>query len=182
MKPAATKIAVPALDSGVAPTTVTAIGPQTTSVVTRMNFAAPPERVWSGLMFYEQIEEPPPLHLRLLLPLPIRTSGSKSEVGDEATCLYAGGYLLKRVTQIEPWRLYGFAVVEQKLTVGGGLILTGGCYTLRELPLQRTEVAVTTRYLSNKRPAWLWKPIEATVCHLFHRHLLSAMRRKIESR
>jgi hypothetical protein len=123
----------------------------------------------------------PPLHLRLLLPLPIRTSGSKSEVGDEATCLYAGGYLLKRVTQIEPCRLYGFAVVEQNLTIGGGLMLAGGCYTLRELPSRRTEVAVTTRYVSNKRPGWLWKPIEATVCHLFHRHLLSAMRRKVES-
>jgi hypothetical protein len=146
-----------------------------------MNFAAPPERVWGGLMFYEQIDEPRPLHLRLLLPLPIRTHGSKSEVGDEATCLYAGGHLLKRVTQIEPGRLYGFAVVEQKLTVGGGLILTGGCYTLRELPSRRTELAVTTRYVSNKHPAWLWKPIEAAVCHLFHRHLLSAMRRKIES-
>jgi hypothetical protein len=181
VKPDATEIGVPALDSGTEPTTGLPMAHHTTSVVTRMNFAAPPERVWSGLMFYEQIEEPPPLHLRLLLPMPIRTSGSKSEVGDEATCLYAGGYLLKRVTQIDPCRLYGFAVVEQKLTVGGGLILTGGCYTLRELPSRRTEVAVTTRYVSNKRPAWLWKPIEATVCHLFHRHLLSAMRRKVES-
>jgi hypothetical protein len=181
VKPDATEIGVPALDRGTEPTTGVPMASHTTSVVTRMNVAAPPEGFGSGLMFYEQIEEPPPLHLRLLLPLPIRTDGSKSEVGDEATCLYAGGYLLKRVTQIDPCRLYGFAVVEQKLTVGGGLILTGGCYTLRELPSQRTELAVTTRYVSNKRPAWLWKPIEATVCHLFHRHLLSAMRRKIES-
>jgi len=46
----------------------------------------------------------PPLHLRLLLPLPIRIDGSKSAVGDEATCLYEGGHLLKRVTQIDPCR------------------------------------------------------------------------------
>jgi hypothetical protein len=86
------------------------------------------------------------------------------------------------VTQIDPCRQYGFEVVEQKLSVGGGLMLSGGCYTLRELPSRGTEVAVTTRYVSHKRPGWLWKPIEATVCHLFHRHLLSAMRRKVESR
>ena len=147
---------------------------QSTSIVSRMNFAASPEQVWG--------EEPPPLHLRLLLPLPIRTDGSKSAVGDEATCLYVSGHLLKRVTHIDACRHYGFEVVEQNLAVSGGLMLSGGCYTLRELPGRRTEVAVTTRYVSRKRPGWLWKPIEATVCHLFHRHLLSAMRRKIESR
>lgn len=129
-------------------------------------------------MFYEQIEERPPLHLRLLLPLPIRTDGSKSAVGDEAICLYEGGHLLKRVTRVDALRYYGFEIVEQNLAVGGGLILSGGSYTLRELPGHRTEVAVTTRYVSSKRPGWLWRPIEAIVCHLFHRHLLSAMRRK----
>jgi hypothetical protein len=150
------------------------------SIVTRMNFSASPEQVWSGLMFYEQIEGRPPLHLRLLLPLPIRTDGSKSAVGDEAICLYEGGHLLKRVTHVDTLRHYGFEIVEQNLAVRGGLILSGGCYTLRELPGRRTEVAVTTRYVSRKRPGWLWRPIEAIVCHLFHRHLLSAMRRKID--
>ena len=56
------------------------------SILTRMTFAASPERVWDGLMFYEQIEERPPLYLRLLLPLPIRTGGVKSNVGDQVTC------------------------------------------------------------------------------------------------
>ena len=58
---------------------------------------------------------------------------------------------------------------------------TGGCYTLSELPGRRTEPAVRTRYVSSKGPRWLRKPIEATVCHLFHRHLLSAIQSKAES-
>jgi len=36
--------------------------------------------VWRSLMFYEQIEESAPLHLRLLLPLPIGAGGSKLAV------------------------------------------------------------------------------------------------------
>jgi len=151
------------------------------SIVTRIRFAAAPDRVWDALLFYEQIEERPPLYLRLLLPRPIRTEGSKAKVGDEARCSYKGGHLLKRVTQVDRGRHYGFEVVEQNLVLGGGLALTGGCYTLRELPGGSTEVAVTTRYISNRRPGWLYRPIEATVCHLFHRHLLAAMRRKVES-
>jgi hypothetical protein len=151
------------------------------SIVTRRTLAAPPERVWNALMFYEEIEEPPPLHLRLLLPLPIRTDGSKLAVGDQAKCLYDRGHLVKRVTNIEPCRHYGFEIVEQHLVVGGGLILSGGGYTLRELSPRTTEVTVTTRYVSRKRPGWFWKPIEATVCHMFHRYLLSAIERGIES-
>ena len=154
---------------------------KSTSILTRMAFAAPSERVWSALMFYEQIEERPPLHLRLLLPLPIATEKVKSNVGDVVRCSYQGGHLLKRITEIDPRRHYGFDVGEQTLAIGGGLILSGGCYTLRRLPNGGTEVAVTTRYVSGRRPAWLWKPIEGTVCHLFHRYLLAAMRRKVES-
>jgi hypothetical protein len=161
------------------PARLSAQGPDTT-VVTRMSFAAPPEQVWRGLMFYEEIDSPPPLHLRLLLPIPIRTEGPKAAVGDETTCVYENGHLLKRVTKIDAGRYYGFEVVEQNLTVGG-TALSGGCYTLRELPGHGTEVAITTHYTSPKRPGWLWKPIEATVCHMFHRHLLSSMRRKVES-
>jgi len=147
-----------------------------------MTFAAPPTQVWRGLLFYEQITERPPLHLRLLLPVPIGTEGSKVNVGDSVKCLYEGGHLLKRITQIKLNNHYGFDVVEQNLAVGGGLTLSGGSYVLRELPDGGTEIAVATRYMSLRNPKWLWKPIEAIVCHMFHRHLLLAMRRRIEGR
>jgi len=167
--------------STAAPRDAPTIAQPNTSVITRMNISASPAQVWRSLMFYEQIEEPPPLHLRLLLPLPIGTEGSKLAVGDQATCLYKGGHLLKHVTKIDPCRNYEFTIVEQRLTIGSGVLLCGGCYTLSELPGRRTELAVTTRYISTKRYRWLRKPIETTVCHLFHRHLLSAIRNKAMS-
>jgi hypothetical protein len=151
------------------------------SIMTRMAFAAPLDRVWNGLMFYEQIDEPPPLHLRLLLPVPIRTEKTDSTVGARVRCSYEGGHLVKRITEIDPKRHYGFDVVEQTLSIGCGLKLSSGGYTLRALPNGHTEVAVTTRYAGGRRPGWFWNPVEAAVCHLFHRHLLAAMRRKVES-
>ena len=154
---------------------------QPVSVVTRMVFTAPPERVWKGLVFYEELGERPPLHLRLLLPVPIRNEGKVSDVGDEATCLYEGGHLLKRITKIEKGDLYEFEVAEQALSVGGGMRLSGGRYTLRGLSDGQTEVSVETRYLSRKWPRWFWKPLEKMVCHMFHRYLLGTMRRQIES-
>ena len=152
-----------------------------TSVVTRMTFAAPPEKIWTGLMFYEQIEQQPPWYLRALLPTPLRTEGRKSVVGDEARCIYKGGHLIKRITELDLNKLYRFEVVEQELAVGGGITLAGGEYTLRPLPDGRTEVASVTRYTCTRRPRFLWRGVEATVCHAFHRHILRAMRREIEA-
>ena len=155
--------------------------PRVDSITTRMNFAASPERAWDGLVFFEQIVQPPPLFLRLLLPRPIGAVGSKSRVGDESVCRYRTGHLLKRVTHVERGRHYGFEVVRQDLVVGRGITLSGGCYSLRELPDGSTEVALKTRYESARRPRWLWKTIEAAVCHRFHRHILGAIRRNLES-
>lgn len=157
-------------------------GAQPSSVVTRMNFAASPAQVWEGLLFYEEIDERPPLYLRLLLPVPIRIEGRKSEVGDQPKCLYEGGHILKRITRIEPGRLYEFEVAEQEISVGGGMRLSGGSFALRELEGGATEIALDTRYVSAKRPRWFWAPLERAVFRRFHRHILHAMRRKIASR
>jgi len=155
---------------------------QSVIVVTRIDVDATPERVWNSLVFYEGLDEAPPLYLRMLLPRPIRTEGAKSAVGDQATCLYQGGHLLKRLTKVEPHRLYEFLVVEQRLNLGGGVQLSGGCYALRELAGGHTELSMTTRYTCPNRPRWLLQPVEEAVCHLFHRHLLGAIKRKAESR
>jgi hypothetical protein len=182
MNPAPTDIDAPAGADARTTNPTTVISRESTSIVTRMTFAASPTQVWSGLLFYEQITERPPLHLRLLLPVPIGTEGSKVNVGDRVKCLYEGGHLLKRITQIKLNNCYGFDVVEQNLAVGRGLTLSGGSYMLRELSNGCTEIAVATRYMSLRNPKWLWKPIEAIVCHMFHRHLLLVMRRRIEAR
>jgi hypothetical protein len=153
---------------------------KSTSVVTRIRVSATPAQVWDSLVFYEGLDEPPPLYLRLLLPRPIRTQGDKSAVGDQATCLYQGGHLLKQLTTIDPQRLYEFKVVEQHLVIGGGVRLCGGYYALRELAGGDTELSIMTGYISQNRPRWLVRPVEEAVCHLFHRHLIGAIKRKAE--
>ena len=67
------------------------------------------------------------------------------------------------------------------LAIGRGIRLTGGSYTLLELPDGSTRIELETRYVSSVRPRWLWRRIEAAVCHAFHRHILGAMRRELEA-
>ncbi len=170
---------VPTPDASTAKLTPSAAN-RSTSVVTRIRVSATPAQVWDSLVFYEGLDEPPPLYLRLLLPRPIRTQGAKSAVGDQATCLYQGGHLLKQLTRIDPQQLYEFKVVEQNLAIGGGVRLSGGCYALRELAGGETELSITTGFISQNRPRWLVRPVEEAVCHLFHRHLIGAIKRKAE--
>jgi hypothetical protein len=155
----------------------TRFGP-TASVVTGMRFPVSAERVWARLLYYEQIAEPLPLARRLFLPSPIRTEGRRSGVGDETRCRYREGSLLKRVTRVAFPRHWRFDVVEQDLAIAGGIRLKGGSYTLRELPDRSTRVELETRYVSSRRPRWVFGPLEAVICHAFHRHILEAMRRE----
>lgn len=151
------------------------------SVSTAITIAADPTEVWQQLIFYEQLDQRPPFHLRLLLPVPIGTEGRKTDVGDEARCLYEGGFLIKRVTHVEPPHRYAFEIAEQKLDVGGGIRLSGGEYAIAGADRGRAELRITTRYRGVRRPRWMWRPIERAVCHWFHRHMLRAMRRASEA-
>jgi phytoene synthase len=169
-------------DAAIEPPANATEGPPPITVTTAMAIAAAPTTIWDRLVFYEQLDERPPLHLRLLLPVPIRTEGAKEAVGDEVRCLYEGGHVIKRVTAIEPARRYAFEIAEQALDVGGGMRLSGGQYEIRELAPGRCELTITTRYTSARWPRWMWRPLEAAVCHSFHRHLLRAMRRAMEAR
>ena len=87
---------------------------------------------------------------------------------------------MKRVTEVIPEKRYAFEITEQALGIGSGMQLSGGAYTLTPRA-GGTEVGLVTRYTSHKRPRWLWQPIEETVCHSFHRHILRAMKRGVEA-
>jgi hypothetical protein len=132
-------------------------------------------------MFYEEIRRPAPLFLRLLLPEPIRTEGSKFAVGSESRCVYRQGHLLKRVTGIVPGRRCRFEVADQRLAIVGGIRLEGGGYALSEHAGGTTRVELETRYVSSLHPRWLAGPIEAAVCRAFHRHILEAIRQAVET-
>ena len=179
MKPIATETTTLECADAIIEVPAAAVRPWT-DVTTHVVVAADPAKVWTSLVFYEGIEEAPPWYLQLLLPRPIRTQGAKAAVGDQATCLYQGGHLLKRVTRIDPDRRYEFTVVEQHLGIGGGIKLSGGSYVLNDLGGGRTTLSITTRYSDGHRPRWLARPVEEAVCHLFHRHLLNAIKTKAE--
>jgi hypothetical protein len=150
------------------------------SVRTVVQLDASPERVWQGMLFYEEVPGRPSLLLRAFLPAPIRTEGEKTRVGATIQCQYERGYLEKRITAAEPARFVRFDVVVQRLGVEDCIDMQGGSY---EIGAARggSEVVLTTHYRGRLRPRWLWRPFEHFLAHRLHRHILEGMRATLET-
>jgi hypothetical protein len=144
------------------------------AVTTHARFDAPPDAVWRGLMFYEEVPHRPPLLLRLFLPTPVATEGNDKRVGTVVECRYSSGKLRKRFTALEPPSLVRFEVIDQRLGVEHCVTTVEGSYQIRA-DGDGSEVALTTVYRGHLRPRRLWRPFERLLAHQLHRHILSGM-------
>ena len=144
-------------------------------VVTAARLAAAPAEVFDRLLFFEEIRRRPPLLLGLLLPRPLCTDGPRTRAGDETSCLYQGGRLVKRTTRMVRPSTLEFEIVLQELPIRSGIRLVGGRYALAATSDGSTDIEIETRYEGGARPRRLWRRIEAAVAHAFHRHLIGAI-------
>ena len=149
--------------------------PVSESVTTSVLFQASPETVWQRMLSYEEVSTRPPLILRALLPIPLRTEGEKTSAGATVQCLYGGGDLVKQITVVEPPHLLEFEVHQQRLGIEDCITAIGGSYRLRACGAQ-TEIVLVTNYRGYLRPRCFWHPIEHFLGHIFHRHILRGMR------
>jgi hypothetical protein len=144
-------------------------------VVTRAAIDAPPPEVWRRIAFYEDIPQRPSLFLRMLAPVPLRTSKPGLRVGAMVDCTYTeGGTLTKRITVVEPPSLLRFEVVDQRLGIESFVATMAGSYEVTTTTAG-SEVALTTIYRGSLRPRWLWRAPERWLAGQLHRHILRGM-------
>jgi len=141
-----------------------------------MHFDVPPERVWDGMLFYEEVPNKAALILRMFLPAPVRTKGEKTRIGSVIECTYEGGYLEKTITSSDPPNSVRFDVIKQELGVEDCISMQGGSYEIAADGTGGSNVVLTTNYSGHLRPRWLWRPLEHFLAHGLHRHILDGMR------
>ncbi|MFO1312975.1 MAG: SRPBCC family protein [Burkholderiales bacterium] len=148
-------------------------------VVTRAPIDAAPAEAWRRIAFYEDIPQRPSFVLRMLAPVPLRTSKPGLRVGATVDCTYAeGGTLTKRITVVEPPSLLRFVVVDQRLGIEAFVNTMEGSYEVVASPTG-SEVALTTVYRGSLRPRWLWSAPERWLAGQLHRHILRGMGARI---
>jgi hypothetical protein len=151
-------------------------------VVTQGAMRATPAEVWQRLMFFEEVPHRPGLALRLLLPVPLKTSKPALRVGATVHCTYSGGKsLVKRITAIDAPSLLQFEVLEQDLGIEACLTTVEGSYRIRE-SAEGTSVTLTTRYRGHLRPRWLWRAPERWIAGALHRHILRGIGASFDAR
>ena len=88
-------------------------------------------------------------------------------------------------------RLLAFEVTEQQLHFERDIALLDGSFEVVPVaeidPVDTQaapgcEIVLTTRYRRKLYPEAVWSPIERTVVHALHEHVLEGMRRSIEAK
>lgn len=158
------------------------------TIRTSLVMDAPPRRAWEAVMFYEEVRREPPALFRLGMPRPLYTSGASAAVGDEKTCVYDKGRLVKRITERDAHRRLAFRVVEQGFEQHA-MTLSGGAFEFEPAgpgpegeaagdgagDAGRTRVTLSTRYRPHLGPRWCWRPFERLTVHTLHGHVLRGM-------
>ncbi len=150
------------------------------TVETCLHFEVSPATVWNLIMFYEEVPGRPPFPLRVFMPCPVRTDGSKTSIGATVRCIYDGGDMVKRITDIKPPSLIEFEVTDQDLGIEGCVVARGGSYAIFPSG-DGTNIVLTTRYSAYLHPRLLWRPLEKLVTGQLHRHVLNGMRSSLPS-
>ena len=105
------------------------------------------QRAWNKVCFYEHIAIRPSWLLRTVLPVPVRTTGAYSAVGNVSRCLYSdGGYLTKQIRRIEAGQRIDFDIIEQTIRYAGRIALKGGTIRIEPGNDGTCSVEMTTHY------------------------------------
>jgi hypothetical protein len=99
---------------------------QIATVRTDLHMHATAREAWDAVMFYEEVKHEPPALLNFSLPKPVGSTGRKDREGEIVRCQYDRGYLVKRISRIEPGKVMEFEVLEQHLHFERDVTLTGG--------------------------------------------------------
>jgi hypothetical protein len=117
------------------------------TVCTSGRLSCEAHRAWQKVCFYEHIATQPTFLLRTVLPVPQRTSGAYSKVGDVSRCMYSdGGYLTKRIAHIAEGERIDFNIIEQSIRYADSILLRGGTIDIESHGDDTCSVRMLTRY------------------------------------
>ena len=145
-------------------------------VVTDAKLNCDRQVAWRKIGFYEHISIRPSLLLRLVLPVPEKTTGRYGRVGDVSRCCYSdGGYLTKRIRKIVADERIDFEIIEQSIRYHRTIRLLGGRIEVTDAGGGRCAVRMTTYYRSSLAPAPLFHWAIARVVKAMHQIVLKDM-------
>jgi hypothetical protein len=130
--------------------------------------------------FYEHIVTEPSWLLRTVLPVPVRTTGTYSNVGDISRCLYSdGGYLAKKIAHIVDGRRIEFDIIEQSIRYANRIVLKGGTIQIESHADGTSSVLMVTRYELHRAARWVPRVFINYVVKAMHQIVIRDMQMRL---
>lgn len=155
-------------------------------VVTVIEIAAPPERVWPHVVAFAELPEPDEWLFRTGLAYPVRARIDGAGVGAVRHCEFSTGAFVEPITVWDAPRRLGFDVVAQPVPLqewspyrtvyaahlDAGFRARRGEFRLIALPGGRTRLEGSTWYDLELHPRPYWSLYADAVVHAIHRRVL----------
>lgn len=145
------------------------------TVVTARVFPMDREAAWNSIVFYGDVEAPPPILTRIGLARPLGTTGVPDKVGARTQCDYTTGRIEKLITELRTGELLAFEVTEQVGVEDHSVELLSGSFSFEDAPGGGTLVTLRTTYRPLLDARFAWRPLERAVCRDLHLHVLRGM-------
>jgi uncharacterized membrane protein YhaH (DUF805 family) len=171
------------------------VAPELHDVTTSIDIEAPPEVVWTHVVGFSDLPEPPGWLHRLGIAYPMRARISGEGVGAVRRCEFSTGPFVEPITDWEPPRRLAFDVVKQPPSMTewspyahvnaphleGYMTSKGGEFRLERLPGGRTRLDGTTHYTLAIYPELYWRPYAEVLLHGIHARVLRHIKRLSEA-
>lgn len=150
---------------------------QTVSTARVVQF--PIQKCWDALMFYEDVQHQAPWIIRTGLATPVSSEGVLTGIGDQRTCHYTTGRIVKQVTAFDPPNHLSFDVIEQTDVYEHDAQLIGGSFEFIRVDENTTRILLTTTYRPRLSPRFAWEPFERFAVRGLHNHVLEGIERAV---
>jgi hypothetical protein len=163
-------------------------------VLTSVEIAASPGRVWEQVVSFREIERAPAWYFRTGLAYPLRARLEGTGVGAVRHCEFTTGTFVEPITVWEEPRVLAFDVKSQPPPLqewspyahvyaphlDGFFRTTHGEFRLVRLAPNRTRLEGRTWYSLEMQPSIYWNAMADTILHAIHRRVLEHVKAAAE--
>lgn len=164
-------------------------------VVTSVEIDAPPERVWQGVVTFNQLPEPSALTFRLGIAYPLRARIEGEGVGAVRRCEFSTGAFVEPITVWDAPNRLAFDVTAQPPPLeewspyrdlhpphlDGYFRSQRGEFRLIALPGDRTRLEGSTWYELELFPQFYWRLFADAIIHRIHTRVLRHVKERAEA-
>ncbi len=131
------------------------------AVSTTFEINGTPEQVYNSIIAVDTVNVETSLLQKVGLPIPRKCELSAPEVGGTRYCEFEEGYIIERITALEPNRYLRMDVEECHLSKERHwLKFEEDIYQIQKINEDKTQITRTTTYKSNLKPRFYWDLME----------------------